>query len=438
MLKLIVCIDQKNGIGKNNQLPWNLPKEMEHFKKTTLNHCVVMGHSTFKSIGKILPNRKNIIFSNQKNLKINGAKVTNSVNSILKIAKDKDVYVIGGKQIYDLFLPYVDQMIVSRLNKDYCCDVFFKPNWKLFKLKKTIKNKEFAIEYYEAIKDKIMNGIMVSNHIINELCIKKDHHYKETKIKPHLAIIQVGNNDASNIYIRNKINLAKKIDIDVTLIKLNNNIDQKTLNDNIFSLNKNKKIHGILIQSPLPKQLNINEAANLIDIKKDVDCFNAFNAGLLFKGDWDNINVLPCTPNAVMEIFKYYKVNLSGKNIVIIGRSNIVTKPLAHLLLKNNATITICHSKTRKLSEYLKKADIICSAAGKNNLIKANYVKKNVIIIDIAINRDEKNHISGDADYFNLMKKVKYITPVPGGVGPVTLSMLFKNLLNLYIIQTKK
>ncbi len=430
MLKLIVCVDQEFGIAKNGQLPWHIPSEMQHFKKTTLHHPVVMGHQTFLSMGgKLLPQRKNIIFSRNPDLKIKGALVTHDVTKILKWAKREDVFLIGGKQIYELFFDYCDELIISQCKKSYECDVFFQPYLKYFVPYKVIPAKEYDITYYRSLYHKILDGKKLANEIVQALAITQQDLVSQYHVQPHLVIVQVGNLPASNLYIKNKMALADKINIQVTHLQLPENISQSQLITHIQQLNADANVHGILVQAPLPPTIDMNVIANTIDPLKDVDCFHAYNAGKVFRNEATDL--YPCTPSGVMALLQHYQIPVAGKHVVILGRSNIVTKPLAMMLLHANATVTICHSQTKNLGHFLKQADIICSAAGKAHLIKAKDVKKNAVVIDIAMNYDEEHRLCGDVDFDGVIKKVQYLCPVPRGIGPLTLAMLFKNLLLL-------
>ncbi len=438
MLKMILCLDKNNGIAKKNKLAWNVKEEMQHFKKTTMNKTVVMGYNTFLSLDKkILPNRKNIIFSNKKDLKIKNAIVTNDINFVLKLAKKSDVFIIGGKQIYELFNEYCEEIIMSRLNKSYNCDLFFEPKLKYFKEIKKIKHDDFSVYFYKNFKHKILDGIKVKNQIQNKLVIQKNELVKKYNKIPKLVIVQVGNDFASSLYIKNKMKLASEIGIDVELINLNEKINQIELNNKIIELNNDISVNGILVQSPLPNHLDINIIASLIDPLKDVDCFNPYNIGLLFRFDFERVKTLPCTPAGVIEMLKAYNIKLAKKNVVVVGRSNIVTKPLAMLLLKENSTLTIVHSKTKNLNKILKNTDLIFTGASKVNLINNKNIKKNTIIVDISMNR-ENGKLVGDTNFYDVLDKVQYITPIPGGVGPLTLIMLFKNILELFKAQHEK
>lgn len=433
MLKIICCVDNNYGIGKENKIPWSNKDELNHFNITTLNKVVVMGRKTFNSINnKPLLNRTNIIFSNNKDFKFEGINVTNNINDIVKLSKKEDVFIVGGKEIYNIFLKYVDEIILSKLEESYDCDTFWNPTLSFFKLDKIQKNNGFDIFVYKSFYHKILDGKMLQDHfkikVINEIKELKKQ-YKEV---PKVSIIQIGNDFSSNIYIKNKIKLATELNIDIDLIKLEENTNQQTLNNLIIKLNKDDSVNGILLQLPLPSNLDINIASTIIDINKDVDCFNPYNLGLIFRGYWDEIINYPCTPYAVIQTLKYYKIKMESKNIVIIGRSNIVSKPLLHLLLKEDATVTICNSKTKNINQYLKKADIICSSAKTIGLINKSNIKKGAIIIDISINRDSNNMICGDAIIGEVFDKVKFITPVPGGIGLVTQIILFDNLIKLY------
>ncbi|MGL4951892.1 MAG: dihydrofolate reductase [Mycoplasma sp.] len=430
MLKLIVCVDANNGIGKNNSLPWNIKAEMQHFKETTTNHTIVMGRKTFDSIGRVLPNRRNIIFSRNKNLEIDGAEVTDSIEFILDISKETDVFIIGGQEIYNLFSEYCDELIISRLKGIYDCDTSLTINYKFFEQIKKEQKEEFSIEYWKTIKNKILNGKMTSNIIKKELKNKLDNLVVKFATKPKLVIIQVGSDFASGIYIQNKIKLGKEIGINVEHIKLNEEIKENELIDKLESLNEDSAVTGILIQLPLPKTIDQDKIATYINPIKDVDCFNPINVGHIWTNPYsDLVNTLPCTPNGVIEILKYNNIEIASKDVVIVGRSNIVGKPLASLFLAENATVQICHSKTKNLKSKCEAADILVAAVGIPNFIKSDYIKKESVVIDVGINRDENNKLCGDVDFFDVISKVGMITPVPMGIGPMTLVMLMKNII---------
>ena len=236
----------------------------------------------------------------------------------------------------------------------------------------------------------------------------------------------VGDNQASKIYVRNKSKACQEVGIDYEEYILNADITQEKLINLIDSLNNKKDIHGILLQSPIPNNLNINEAFQEISYKKDVDGFNPINVGKLSIGQDTFIS---CTPYGVIKMFEEYNIDLKGKNVVILGRSNIVGKPLIQCCLQKDATVTVCHSKTENLSEYTKKADVIIAAIGKAKFLTENMVKDGVVIIDVGINRQDDGKLVGDVDFENVSKKASYITPVPGGVGPMTIAMLMNNVI---------
>lgn len=246
-------------------------------------------------------------------------------------------------------------------------------------------------------------------------------------LQPGLAVILVGDNPASQIYIKNKINSCKEIGCQSFLYNLPYDTSENQLLDLIYSLNTNKAIHGILVQLPLPPHLNTRNILSAINHQKDIDGFSAYHIGSLSYG---TPTIIPCTPAGIMTLLKFYKINVTGKHAVIIGRSNIVGKPLALLLLAAGATITICHSQTKHLNEHTKRADIIAVAVGQPHFLKAHMIKSESIIIDIGINRDEKGKICGDVDFTNIYQKASWITPVPGGVGPMTIAMLLRNTIN--------
>lgn len=271
----------------------------------------------------------------------------------------------------------------------------------------------------------ILDGKKLSNEIIEELKVRCDE-LKEKGIKPKFAVIMVGNDKASQIYVKNKRKACEKIGIECVECFLDENIQQKELIDKIKELNSDNTIHGILLQSPIPKHLNINEAFETISPKKDVDGFNPTNVGKLCL---NQNTFVSCTPFGIIKLLDKYGIDLAGKKVTIIGRSNIVGKPLIQCFLNKNATVTICHSKTDDIKEHTKDADIVVVAIGKPKFLKENMVKKNSVIIDVGINRDDNGKIIGDVDFENVSKKSSYITPVPGGVGPMTIAMLMNNVI---------
>lgn len=271
----------------------------------------------------------------------------------------------------------------------------------------------------------IIDGKILAKKIREELKIECDELKKEG-ILPKLAVIMVGDNQASKIYVRNKNKACEEVGIDFEEYILNSDITQEKLINLIESLNNKEDINGILLQSPIPSNLDINEAFQKISYEKDVDGFNPINVGKLSIGQDTFIS---CTPYGVMKMFEEYQIDLEGKNVVILGRSNIVGKPLLQCCLNKNATVTICHSKTKDLKEITKRADILISAIGKSKFVTKDMVKKDAVVIDVGINRDENEKITGDVDFENVKDVASYITPVPGGVGPMTITMLMNNVI---------
>ena len=244
-------------------------------------------------------------------------------------------------------------------------------------------------------------------------------------IEPNLAVILVGNDKASQIYVKNKSKACIDVGIKYEEYLLSEDTSMTELLNLIDKLNAREDVHGILLQSPIPKHLNIEEAFNRISPDKDVDGFNPVNVGkLCLKQD----GFISCTPAGIMKMFEKYKIDLAGKNAVVLGRSNIVGKPMSLCLLNKDATVTICHSKTRNLSEITKSADIIVVALGKPKFLKKDMVKEGAVIIDVGINRTSDG-IVGDVDFENVKEITSYITPVPGGVGPMTVAMLMNNVV---------
>lgn len=248
----------------------------------------------------------------------------------------------------------------------------------------------------------------------------------EKGVVPCLAVILVGDDKASQTYVNSKEKACKACGIRSLKYTLEANTGENALIDLIQSLNENDEVDGILVQLPLPKHIDENKILEKISCEKDVDGFHAVNVGRLVSG-LDGF--VPCTPCGIMRLFKEYGIEVSGKNAVVIGRSNIVGKPMANLLLNANATVTVTHSKTQNLAKITKDADIIVVAIGKPNFLKADMVKNGTVVIDVGINRLENNKLVGDVDFENVANKCSFITPVPGGVGPMTIAMLLKNTI---------
>ena len=274
----------------------------------------------------------------------------------------------------------------------------------------------------------VLDGKLLADKITEE--IKQE--IKDLIKKPKLAVIIVGDNPASQIYVKNKQKKAEYIGFESLVIPLPADVTEEDLLEHIYILNEDVNITAILVQLPLPKHINKQRILEAIEPLKDVDGFTSYNFGRIALGY--KPYVYPCTPKGVIRLLDEYKIELDGKNIIVIGRSNIVGKPLSFMLQNENATVTMANSHTKNLKEHCLSADIIISAAGKPNLINSDYVKNGAVIIDIGINRDEDGLV-GDVDYNDVYKKALYITPVPGGVGPMTIAMLMENTLELYKIQ---
>ena len=269
-----------------------------------------------------------------------------------------------------------------------------------------------------------IDGIEVSN-AVKEILKSAVEKLNSEDVVPCLATVLVGDDPASATYVKNKHNACEKVGIKTKDHKLSADTTQKELDKIIDNLNNDKEVHGILVQLPLPKQLNEFATITRISPIKDVDGLTPQNVGLLSMGK----SILkPCTPSGIMEMFYYYKINLEGKNVVMINRSNLIGKPLYHLLSQNNATVITCHSKTKNLNEHCKNADIIITAVGDRKKFKltSDMIKQDAIVIDVAISRYE-GKLVGDADYDDMIQKASWVTPVPGGVGPMTVAMLLKN-----------
>lgn len=275
----------------------------------------------------------------------------------------------------------------------------------------------------------IINGKEIAENILNN--IKKE--VENFDVKPTLAVIIVGNDPASKVYVKNKIKKSEFLGFNSILKELPEDIQKEELLDVIKNLNNDKNVNGILLQLPLPNGLDEKDFLDEISPIKDVDGFTTYNSGKLFKGE--KPYSIACTPKGIIKLLETKNINLEGKVAVVVGRSNIVGKPIAALLLQKNATVIQAHSKTKNLPEILKLADIIISATGKEEFIKGDMVKEGAIIIDVGITRNKNGKLTGDVDFESVYNKVSYITPVPGGVGPMTIATLMENTLELYKLQ---
>lgn len=270
----------------------------------------------------------------------------------------------------------------------------------------------------------IINGNAISQDIRNEIKEKARHLKEERGIDPGLAVILVGEDPASQIYVRRKKEDCQEVGFLSREFRLATETEEKTLLGIIDDLNNDADIHGILVQLPLPKQINPNAVLEAIDPRKDVDGFHPYNMGHLFTGDPYH---RACTPLGIVELLDRSGITIEGKNAVIVGRSNIVGKPLAMMLLTRHATITVCHTRTKNLSEVTKRADILVAAAGSPEMITGDMVKDDVVVVDVGMNRRENGTLVGDVAFDEVSEKASYITPVPGGVGPMTRAMLLSN-----------
>lgn len=290
--------------------------------------------------------------------------------------------------------------------------LFIKPSANFFcgimdYMKKIIDGKKIATELRAQLRAEVLD-------------------LKERGIILGLAVIIVGNDSASKIYVKNKKRACEEIGINSQVFELEEKISQDELLALIEKLNVEEKIHGILVQLPLPSHIEKEKIILAIDPKKDVDCFHPENIGKVFL---NSPRFLPCTPAGILEILKRYDIEIVGKDVVIVGRSNIVGKPLALMMINEGATVTVCHSKTKNLKEKCLGADILVSAVGKTGLITKDMIKQGAVVIDVGMNRDDERKLTGDVDFSEVSQIASAITPVPGGVGPMTITMLLKNTI---------
>ena len=273
----------------------------------------------------------------------------------------------------------------------------------------------------------LIDGKLVSAKIREKIAVEVADFKREFNITPGLAVIIVGENPASLVYVRNKHKACVEAGMNSIEVKMPESTTEDELLAKISELNSDANVHGILVQLPLPKHIDETRVLNSISPEKDVDAFHPVNVGKIMIG---NYNLLPCTPAGVMDLLDYYGVELSGKRAVVIGRSNIVGKPMALLLLERNATVSVCHSKTKDISEYTRAADVIVVAVGRPNFLKADMIKAGAVVVDVGINRLDNGKLCGDVDFTQVKEVASLITPVPGGVGPMTITTLLKNTLS--------
>ena len=274
----------------------------------------------------------------------------------------------------------------------------------------------------------IIDGKMVASQIKKNIASEVESLRQKTGETPGLAVVLVGDDPASSVYVRNKNKTCKDLGFQSFENILPANTKESTLLGLIDELNKDERVSGILVQLPLPSHISSYKILEAINPQKDVDGFHLVNIGRLVTG---NATFKPCTPEGIIQLLDHYKVGIEGKNAVVLGRSNIVGKPISLLLLERNATVTICHSRTKNLSAITKSADILIAAIGKPNFVTADMVKDDVVIIDVGINR-VNDKLIGDVDYQSVSKKASLITPVPGGVGPMTIAVLMANTLQAF------
>ena len=275
----------------------------------------------------------------------------------------------------------------------------------------------------------IIDGKDVKNTILDELKLE----VSKLSVKPKLVVIQVGNDEASNVYIRQKCNMCEYVGYEYNHVKLEDNVTNEYMVEFIEKLNNDDSVTGIMVQLPISKHLDVDRIINSINPLKDVDGLTHLNNGKLLCGV---DGIYSCTPSGIVELLDRYEIDVESKHVVIVGRSNLVGKPMAMLMLNKNATVTMCHSKTKDLAKYTKMADILIVAVGKANLITGDMISDGTVVVDVGINRTN-NGLCGDVDFASVSEKVSYITPVPGGVGPMTVATLAKNVYKALKLQKR-
>ena len=280
----------------------------------------------------------------------------------------------------------------------------------------------------------LIDGKAISEQVKQEIAAEVAEIVARGGKRPHLAAILVGHDGGSETYVAAKVKACEVCGFKSSLIRYESDVTEEELLAKVRELNEDNDVDGFIVQLPLPKHLDDKAVIEAISPLKDVDAFHAVNVGKIMLGEYD---FLPCTPAGVMEMLHSYNIEVSGKNCVVIGRSNIVGKPMAMLLLHENGTVTICHSRTKNLAEICSQADILVAAVGRPKFVTADMVKEGAVVIDVGMDRDENGKLCGDVDFENVKEKCSFITPVPGGVGPMTISTLMKNTLKACKIQNK-
>ena len=280
----------------------------------------------------------------------------------------------------------------------------------------------------------LISGKIVSDHIREQIKTEVKQFVNKNGVAPGLAVILVGDNAASRVYVRNKHKACLDVGIESYQIELPEDTSEQTLLAKIDELNNDARVNGILVQLPLPSHINEKKVILAINPQKDVDAFHPFNVGGIMTGDH---LFLPCTPAGVISMLDYYNISISGKRCVVVGRSNIVGKPMSMLLLERNGTVTIAHSKTENLSSITRDADILVVAVGRPGFITGDMVREGAVVIDVGINRSEDGKLCGDVDFASVEPRASYITPVPGGVGPMTITTLLQNTIKAAYLQTE-
>ncbi len=278
----------------------------------------------------------------------------------------------------------------------------------------------------------LIEGKKVAKFLLDKLA----EDIKNLDKKPSLAVIIVGDDPASRIYVNLKKKKAFELGINSQVIEMPYETKQEDLLEKIEELNNDKNINAILVQLPLPNHIDKNIVLEKITPLKDVDCFHPYNAGKISTGN--KPYVYPCTPNGILKLLEYYNISVEGKNVVVIGRSNIVGRPMAQMFVNKNATVTICHSKTQDLCSIANSADILVCAVGQRNLVTKDMVKKDAVVIDVGMNKNQDGKLCGDVDFENVKDIASFITPVPGGVGPMTICSLMLNTYDLFNVQNNK
>jgi len=431
MISLIVAHDINGVIGNGPDIPWHLPADFQYFKKTTLGHPIIMGRTTFESIGKPLPGRLNIVVTQDKSYKAEGVFVASSVEDAVKLGEQEktgEVFVIGGAQIYRYALEnnLIDQVYVTHINTQADGDVLFPVNliseWKKISsvLREKDEKNEYDMEFLVYKKSVIVNGKKIAAEVEERL----EEQVQQLNEKPSLGIYVVGDNKATVTYVKKKRELAERIGVNFYEFLFESDITEDELIEHIT--NHKQNVDGIVIQLPLPSHIDSEKLCNLIPSKMDPDMLNAETMKKFIDGD---MSLLPPVTSAIDEIIAKHKLDIVGKKVLVIGKGKLVGAPAIAYFTHKGAEVTAVDKTDKDFADIAKQADIVVSGAGVSGLVTPDMLQEGVVLFDAGTS-GSSGSLQGDIDW-ECEKKATLFSRSPGGIGPLTVVSLFKNFISL-------